>query len=439
MANTKKNQYLRRSKPKKIIGGVPPPIEPPRDVFVDNTLPISQSPRGDNNGDYLLNMMDQTADRFDQLIKAIKKNNIDLIRPLIDNHNVNLHKNGTTPLHHASSIGNTEVVQLLIVNGANINAKNNVGSTPLHYASTEGNTEVVNLLIDNGADINVKDHVDTTPLHKASFKGHTEVVKLLIDNGADIHVKDNVDRTPLKVANEFGRTEVVHLLFDKGAGDQIDDVDHEYESRYLKPYGEDIITLQNNNQQNPYNSSSMLDHVIEGEVNYDDYIKDSNNLIFIYNNTPFLISRLHIKSLIHYQTHDPTNIVYKCNYTNPKAHIPKDEDINTNEPALNMGFIGISGVIVPLQYLDAVITSTNQIFDIDIEEDKIPIVSLNVRLRNRNALVSANHCQGEDFRKGTLSYREINSTSGSGRRRTKRKGVKSRKSIKGKSRKNRRK
>lgn len=29
MANTKKNQYLRRSKPKKIIGGVPPPTEPP--------------------------------------------------------------------------------------------------------------------------------------------------------------------------------------------------------------------------------------------------------------------------------------------------------------------------------------------------------------------------------------------------------------------------
>ena len=108
MANTKKNQYLRRSKPKKIIGcpkkiigGVPPPTE-----------------------------------SFDQLITAIKKNNIDLIRTLINNHNVNLHNNGTTPLHHASSIGNTEVVQLLIDNGANINAKNNFGSTPLHYAST---------------------------------------------------------------------------------------------------------------------------------------------------------------------------------------------------------------------------------------------------------------------------------------------------------------
>jgi ankyrin repeat protein len=438
MANTKKNQYLRRSKPKKIIGGVPPPTEPPRDVFVDNTLPISQSPRGDNNGNYLLDMMDQ-AYSFDQLITAIQKNNIDLIRTLINNDNVNLHKNGTTPLHHASSIGNTEVVKLLIEKGADINVKNNFGSTPLHYASNEGNTEVVKLLIDNGADINVKDRADTTPLHKASFKGHTEVVNLLIENGADIHVKDNSGDTPLKVANEYGRTEVVHLLFEKGAGDQIDDVDNEYESMYLKPYGEDSITLQNNNQPNPYNSSSMLYHVIEGEVNYDDYIKDSNNLIFIYNNTPFLISRLHIKSLIHYQTHDPTNIVYKCNYTKPEAHIPKDEDINTNEPALNMGFIGISGVIVPLQYLDAVITSTNQIFDIDIEENKIPIVSLNVRLRNRNALVSANHCQGKDFTKGTLSYREINSTSGSGRRRTKRKGVKSRKSIKGKSRKNRRK
>ena len=96
-----------------------------------------------------------------------------------------------------------------------INAKDDNSLTPLHSASYNGHTEVVNLLIEKGADINVKDTSrGATPLHYASENGHTEVVNLLIEKGADIHVKDNSGNTPVHYARS---TEVVNLLIEKGA------------------------------------------------------------------------------------------------------------------------------------------------------------------------------------------------------------------------------
>ena len=45
---------------------------------------------------------------------------------------------GDSPLHHAAWNGHKEIVELLIVNGADVNAKDNYKSTPLHFAAREG-------------------------------------------------------------------------------------------------------------------------------------------------------------------------------------------------------------------------------------------------------------------------------------------------------------
>jgi ankyrin repeat protein len=44
-----------------------------------------------------------------------------------------------------------DIVELLIAEGANVNARDGAGRTPLWYAKDEGNTEVVELLLKHGA------------------------------------------------------------------------------------------------------------------------------------------------------------------------------------------------------------------------------------------------------------------------------------------------
>ncbi|MEW6360116.1 MAG: ankyrin repeat domain-containing protein [Planctomycetota bacterium] len=57
---------------------------------------------------------------------------------------------GFTVLHSA---GRNDVVQFLIVTGANVNARTFDDMTPLHFAAQGGNADVVAVLLSNGANI----------------------------------------------------------------------------------------------------------------------------------------------------------------------------------------------------------------------------------------------------------------------------------------------
>jgi ankyrin repeat protein len=81
-----------------------------------------------------------------------------------------------------------------------VNVKDKRGFTPLHWASISGHKEAVELLIDNGADVNAMRGGGGTPLSYAASWGHEEIVELLIANGADVNVKDAFSETPLDVA-----------------------------------------------------------------------------------------------------------------------------------------------------------------------------------------------------------------------------------------------
>ncbi|MDB4342064.1 ankyrin repeat domain-containing protein [bacterium] len=55
-----------------------------------------------------------------------------------------------TPLHETARSGRKEVVELLIANGADVNAKNRNGDTPLDYAITFKRTELADLFRKHG-------------------------------------------------------------------------------------------------------------------------------------------------------------------------------------------------------------------------------------------------------------------------------------------------
>lgn len=104
---------------------------------------------------------------------------------------------GGTALHFAASKGRLSVVELLVDNKADLNARNNKGWTPLISASSGGHLEIVDLLIESGADVNVLGHGRGSALHYAALGVHLDIIELLIANGSYVNVRDTNGNTPL--------------------------------------------------------------------------------------------------------------------------------------------------------------------------------------------------------------------------------------------------
>ena len=65
-------------------------------------------------------------------------------------------KPGVTPLHIASGrINEPDIIDLLVMYGANVNAQDAEGFTPLHMAAIHGNLKIVKKLVDLEADVNI--------------------------------------------------------------------------------------------------------------------------------------------------------------------------------------------------------------------------------------------------------------------------------------------
>ncbi|ORX81654.1 ankyrin, partial [Anaeromyces robustus] len=79
-------------------------------------------------------------------------------------------------------------------------------------AINKKNTNIINYLIDQGADINIKNTDGDTPLIIATKKNYMECCEKLISNDVDVHCKDISGNTPLMIAikNEnYGLTQLL--------------------------------------------------------------------------------------------------------------------------------------------------------------------------------------------------------------------------------------
>lgn len=123
-----------------------------------------------------------------------------------------LDKGSWTPLMVYALYNNHKGGEILIQNGADVNASNDSGKTPLHFSK---GIEFTNLLLKNKATPNPKDHYGATPLH---LTDKIEIAETLIANGADINLRDEISGwTPLIYSTVFKNTGIVKLLIDKSA------------------------------------------------------------------------------------------------------------------------------------------------------------------------------------------------------------------------------
>ena len=106
---------------------------------------------------------------------------------------------GWTPLHFSVVNGSLSVVKLLLGHGANVSAKasfidvrqfNSTPFSPFMLASLIGNKEIAEEFLKNGADINERGGFHNgTAVHHAITAGDVELLKLLIKYRADLSAK----------------------------------------------------------------------------------------------------------------------------------------------------------------------------------------------------------------------------------------------------------
>ena len=76
--------------------------------------------------------------------------------------------------------GHSDITNLLISQGGNINARTRLQYTPLHLASQEGHLQVVKSLVQSGASWDDRTDQGVAPIHKAAKNNREEVVRYLV-------------------------------------------------------------------------------------------------------------------------------------------------------------------------------------------------------------------------------------------------------------------
>ncbi|NSX83811.1 hypothetical protein GOM44_06360, partial [Wolbachia endosymbiont of Atemnus politus] len=121
------------------------------------------------------------------------------------------------PLHIATRYGHDNIVEVLLSNGAKINAKDNKSRTPLELAVAHGHLQVVKMLLQyKKVDMNDKGNDDWTILHIASQESNLEMVKYLADKGSNINAKNASGSKPIHIAAREGYKDTVEFFLSKG-------------------------------------------------------------------------------------------------------------------------------------------------------------------------------------------------------------------------------
>ncbi len=152
----------------------------------------------------------------EQLLTAASEGNLQTLQSLLSE-GVDVNStisDGITALMIASDLGHTEFVRaLLAVPTINVNAVCISNTNALYNATFRGRTEIVQMLLAAGIQVNVQSAGGSSALIEACCGGHLDIVRQLLEvPGINIHYKTCLGHDALKYARGRNYTEIVQAL-----------------------------------------------------------------------------------------------------------------------------------------------------------------------------------------------------------------------------------
>jgi len=143
----------------------------------------------------------------------MNEDNKELFKQLLDQSTKNKESDGKNQLYVACKYNYKNTVEFLLQEDlANLDEKYEEDNSPLHIACQYGCTDIANLLIEKGMDINSVNQHKWTPLHMACEHKKVEVVKTLLSHGADITMQTDQGKTALHIVCENNDTKTAKFL-----------------------------------------------------------------------------------------------------------------------------------------------------------------------------------------------------------------------------------
>ena len=111
----------------------------------------------------------------------------------------------------------TDIVQCLVDEGADVNARGSDGNPLLHQAIRGKFTVIVQILVDAGANPSAKDSDDNPLLRQAIWGQFTDIVRILVNANADVNARTADGDPLLTLAKRTRNAEIIKILEDAGA------------------------------------------------------------------------------------------------------------------------------------------------------------------------------------------------------------------------------
>lgn len=132
--------------------------------------------------------------------------------------------------------GNTEIFEMIVGHGADVNSQDSDGVRALYLAALNDQAVMVDILVNAGADVGARAHgrQNRTALHVACAEGSSRAVQALFMRGASRFMLDSGYRTPLHLAAWNGDVETVKTLLAWGSTPASCSTAHEYKLTALE-------------------------------------------------------------------------------------------------------------------------------------------------------------------------------------------------------------